>query len=84
MSIGALAGYLLAKNNNVILLFKEFKMAVFITCLTLILWFFKVEFKYFTDEFFAVLFAFMILSLTICDKINIDFYILKFLGKISY
>ena len=48
------------------------------------MWFLNIEFKHFTDEIYAILFALQILSLIGDKTYNIDSSVSKFLGRISY
>jgi peptidoglycan/LPS O-acetylase OafA/YrhL len=86
MSIGALFGFLYAKGDKVIPFFYKNYIAYPSIILSFLLWFFGVEFKYFTDEFYSILFSVMILNITTNKnlKFNIDSKLFSFLGRISY
>ena len=84
MAIGSLMGYALAKRKSWINIFSRDIITLFTISLTFSLWFFRFEIKHFTDEFFAIFFAIMIVGVVSNKKINIDTKITRFLGKISY
>ena len=84
MAIGSLMGFALAKGKKWINIFSKDIIALFTFTLSFSLWFFRFEIKYFTDEFFAILFAIMIVGVVSSNRINIDTRVTRFLGKISY
>lgn len=84
MAIGAFMGFGLAQRKEYIQLLSNKYMVLIFTSSSILLWFLKFEFKYFTEEFFALLFSFMIVGLVVNPKVNIDTSISKFLGKISF
>ncbi|MBI3500631.1 MAG: acyltransferase [Bacteroidetes bacterium] len=63
-------------DNNLILI------GSFMTATTL--WCIGFQIKYFTSEFYAVLFGLLILTTSINSKFNFEPSVFKFLGKISY
>lgn len=84
MAIGALMGFAMAKKQTWINIFSNDIVALFTFLLSFSLWVFRFEMKYFTDEFFSILFAIMIVGVVSSKTINIDTRITRFLGKISY
>lgn len=84
MALGALFGYCVAKGKTQLNFFSKDIFVICTTTAVILLWFLRFELKYFTDEFFAVLFSLMIFGFSTNKKVNIDFRISKFLGKISY
>lgn len=84
MALGSLMGFALAKQKSWIKIFSN-DIVVLISILTsFCLWFFGFELKYFTEEFFSVIFSIMIVGIVNSKRINIDTKTSRFLGKISY
>lgn len=86
MSLGALIGYMYATHHKMLkYLYNKFVAypAIF---LAFFLWFTGFELKYFTDEFYTILFGISILNLATNEnlKISFDNKAFNFLGKISY
>lgn len=84
MALGALMGYALAKEHKWTLLFRNDALVLLLMLLGFGLWFFRFNILYFTDEFYAILFSFMILGIVSSRRIQMDTSISRFLGKISY
>ena len=85
MAIGAFLGANLALNKKWLRVFySNFYFSIFITILAFSIWFLDVKLGKFTEELYAILFAFMILCVVKNKKIKIDNKITSFLGKISY
>lgn len=84
IALGSYIGIVYARRKPWIQLFNSNIFLVIITSITGLMWLFKFEHKYFTDEIFAVLFSVLILGIIGSKTINIDSTFTKFLGKISY
>lgn len=86
MSFGCIMGYMYAVNHKYLKVLYNKYLAYISVALSFGLWFTGFELKYFTDEFYTLLFGIMILNLaTNRDfKLNLDCKIFSFLGKISY
>jgi len=84
IAIGVFIGLAYAKKKPWINVFNNNYVLVLISLITSVMWFFKLEFKYFNDEGFALLFAFLILSIIGPKTYDIDSSITRFLGQISY
>jgi len=84
IAIGVFIGVAYAKRKHWINVFNNNYVFVFISLITSLMWFLRLEFKYFNDEGFALLFAFLILSIIGPKTYDIDSSITRFLGQISY
>jgi len=84
MAIGSLVGLLYARNISFLKIISNFKIGLSIIIFTLFFWLGGVNFKYFTNEFFSILFALSIYSLVSIPNLKIDTTVSIFLGKISY
>ena len=84
MAIGSLMGYSLAKGKDWTKKLSNDTLVLFSIIISFSLWFFRFELKYFTDEFFSILFSIMIVGIVNSKKVNIDTKLSRFLGKISY
>ncbi len=87
MAIGGIAAYLYATGKERILIIlyrKDFQYGVYI--LTLLLLFLKVNLPFINFEFYAVLFALIIINLATNPKsiVSLDYPFMNYLGKISY
>lgn len=84
MSIGALVGFLYAKNSEFLEYINNYYVAYISISLSVILWFSDFKLSYFTYEFYSLLFAVSIYNVVVNPKINIDTNLTSFIGKISY
>lgn len=85
MAIGAFLGANLALNKKWLKVFySNFHLSILIIILAFAIWFLGIKFGNFTEELYAVSFAFMILCVVKNKKIKIDNKITSFLGKISF
>ncbi len=84
MSVGALVGFLYARQHKWLKVISNKFVAYSSIILSVLLWTFGLEFNYFTDEFYSVLFVIAIYNIVVNPKINIDTKATSFLGKISF
>jgi len=86
MSVGCILGYMYATHHKWLNVLYNKYLAYMAIIFSFLLWFSRFELKYFTEEFYAVIFGIMILNIATNDnlKLNIDTKITGFLGKISY
>ena len=86
MCFGGILGYMYACNHkNLKFLYNKY-IAYSSVILSFVLWFSGVDFRFFRDEIYTLLFGIMILNVATNDKLklNIDTKLFSFLGKISY
>ncbi len=86
MSFGGILGYMYASNHkNLKFLYNKY-IAYSSVILSFGLWFSGIDFRFFRDEIYTILFGIMILNVATNDKmkLNIDTKLFSFLGKISY
>jgi peptidoglycan/LPS O-acetylase OafA/YrhL len=86
MCIGSILGFMYAtQHKNLKWLYNKYisYSAIF---LSFCLWFSRFELKYFTTEFYSIIFGIMILNVATNSKLklNLDIKVFSFLGKISY
>lgn len=84
MALGALFGYIVAKDMSIVRYFKNKALIVFFIVLSVVLTFSQIRLPYLNDEFFALIYAIVIVGLAVNPDILIDNNITVFLGKISY
>lgn len=84
MGIGCLIGYLYASNDKRLEYINNKYIAYVSIALAIILWFLGFGMKYFTEEFYSVLFAIALYNIVANPQINIDTRISSYIGKISY
>jgi peptidoglycan/LPS O-acetylase OafA/YrhL len=86
MAFGGFSAYLfLYKKDLIIKLFKNYFVLAAAFIIPFSLWFYGLSFKYLTDEFYGVLFSILIVAIAVNqNSIKKEFFITKFLGKISY
>ncbi|GGP03090.1 hypothetical protein GCM10010992_10100 [Cloacibacterium rupense] len=85
MAIGAFFGINLAMRKKWLeALYSNFYLSIFFILTSFTVWFGDITFGKITDEVYALVFAFMILSVVKNKKINIDNKVSSTLGKISY
>lgn len=84
MAYGGLLGFLLAKKNALIRIFQNKLISIASIVIPMSVWFIDLKFWMFSDEVYAVMFGFTILSVVSNPFFNIDNVVTKFLGKISY
>lgn len=84
MAIGALLGFLYANKSKYLDYISNKYIAYSSIFLAVALWFTGFELKYFTDEFYSILFTIALYNIVVNPKINIDNSISSFLGRISY
>jgi len=84
IALGALSGWFFVKNKKPLNLFNKNYIIYSLLLFTFILLIFQFKITFFTDEFYAILFAIMILAIASNKKMSIDNKVSVFLGKISY
>ena len=85
MAIGGIFATIIQNYPKYIKYISNKLIAVFMIIITFALWFYGFYFRYFNDEFYAILFGLLLVNLSLDElKINVDIQPLKFLGKISY
>lgn len=84
MAYGGLLGFLLAKKNPFIRIFQNKIISIISIVIPISAWFINVRFGIFSDEIYALMFGFTILSVVLNPFFDVDNSLTKFLGKISY
>lgn len=84
LALGALLGYVVAKNMGIVRFFRNRILIVFFILLSIVLTFSKIRLPYLNDEFFSIIYGIVIVGLAVNPDIRIDNKITVFLGKISY
>lgn len=86
MSFGGVLGYMYATKHSFLKILYKPIIAYPAVILPFLLWLFQINFGFFNDEVYSILFGLLILNLATNDnlKISMDNSILKFLGDISY
>lgn len=84
MSVGALVGFLYARENKWLKVISSKFIAYSSIILSALLWAYGLEFNFFNDALYAVLFSIAVYNIVVNPKINIDTKVTSFLGKISF
>lgn len=86
IALGCLMGHVYAEKNWLLNVLRQKVVAYVAIYGSMLMWMMHVEFSYFTDEIYVVLFAIAILNISTINDLVIpkENLILRFLGKISY
>jgi len=84
MAMGGIFAYLIHHNKKIIQIIRHKYIATLLIFVPFVLWFFNINFFYFTAEVYAILFCFLIVNITHKKHYFFDNKITFFLGKISY